>query len=233
VPNALLLLPKGLSIDGGRGRAAISAEVDLDRGDASGTAKVVAQGVHARVGPEAIDGELRLDLRVNEGEGASVLSGSTLAFDGTVGTPPVAWWARAALRDALLDVRSGLRFRAQVIADAKDASPLAAIIANNTDIPRWLLNAISTNGFAATGDLLVSPSTFQARSVRARTAGIDLSFELAELGAEREWALLLDVGIVCAGIDVSGEQTDVLLFGAKPWFARKTASLRAVERRYE
>ena len=79
----------------------------------------------------------------------------------------------------------------------------------------------------------MSPSTFQARSVTARAAGIDLGFELAELGAEREWALLLDVGAVCAGIDVSGDQTDVLLFGAKPWFAKKTASLRAVERRYE
>jgi hypothetical protein len=233
VPNALLLLPKGVSIDGGRGSAAISADVDLDRREATGVARVVAEGVRARVGQEAIDGQLRLELRATGGGGGTDLSGSTLAFDGTVGTPPVAWWARAALGDARLEVRSGLRLRAQVTANAKDASPLAAIVSNNTAIPRWLLDAISTSGLTAAGDLRVSPSTFQARSVRARAAGIDLGLELAELGAEREWALLLDVGVVCAGIDVSGDQTDVLLFGAKPWFAKKTASLRAVERRYE
>ena len=147
--------------------------------------------------------------------------------------PPVPWWARATLAQAILDARSGLRFRGHVTASAKDASPLVAVVAKNTAIPRLVLNAISTEGLVATGDMLVSPSTFQARSVTAHAAGIDLGFELAELGTEEEWALLLDVGVVCAGIDVGGGQTDVLLFGAKPWFERKSASLRAVERRYE
>ncbi|HTB72813.1 MAG TPA: hypothetical protein VK762_06200 [Polyangiaceae bacterium] len=233
VPNAVLLLPQGVSIDGGHGHATVSADVDLGRRAATGTAHFVAQEVHARVAGEALDGELRLDLHAIEQGGATDLSGSTVAFDGAVGSPPAPWWARGALRDALLDGRRGLRFHAHLVAESKDASPLAAIVANNTAIPRWVLNAISTSGLAATGDLLVSPSTFQARDVRARAAGIDLGFELAELGAEREWALLLDVGVVCAGIDVAGDQTDVLLFGAKPWFTKKTASLRAVERRYE
>ena len=233
IPNAVLLLPKGVSIDGGQGRAMVSAEVDLEHAAATGTARFVAQSVRARVAGEALDGELRLDLHASEQGDSTVLSGSTVAFDGTVGSPPVAWWARGSLRDAVLDARKGLRFRAHLAAEAKDASPLAAIVANDTAIPRWVLDAISTHGLAVTGDLLVSPSTFQARDVRARAAGIDLGFELAELGAEREWALLLDVGVVCAGVDVAGDQTDVLLFGAKPWFAKKTASLRAVERRYE
>jgi hypothetical protein len=82
------------------------------------------------------------------------------------------------------------------------------------------------------------PGRTMPRSTRAcawitAPGGIDLGFELAELGPEREWALLFDVGVVTAGIDVNGGHTDVLLFGAKPWFAKKTASLRAVERRYE
>jgi hypothetical protein len=233
VPNALLLLPRGISIESGRAQASVSADVDLESMAATGEARVVAKELRARVGPEAVDGELRLDLRATESHGRTALSGSTLAFDGTVGAPPVAWWARAALRQAHVDARSGLRLDAEVAASAKDASPLAAIIANGTAIPRWILGAISTEGLVATGQLRVSPSTFEARSVTARAAGIDLGFELAELGAEREWALLLDVGVVCAGVDVSGDQTDVLLFGAKPWFEKKTASLRAVERRYE
>ncbi len=134
---------------------------------------------------------------------------------------------------ALLDAREGLRFRGTVAANAKNAAPLAALVAKSTVIPKWVLDTISTEGLLATGELLVTPSTFQARSVSAHAAGIDLGFELAELGAEREWALLLDVGAVVAGVDMTAGQTDVLLFGAKPWFERKTASLRAVERRYE
>ncbi len=233
VPNALLLLPGGVSVEGGQAQAAVSADVDLESMAVTGEARVVAKGLRARVQQEAVDGELRIDLRANESHGRTALSGSTLAFDGTVGTPPTAWWARAVLRQALVDARSGLRLDAEVAANAKDASPLAAIIANSTAIPRWVLDAISTAGLVATGQLRVSPSTFEARSVTARAAGIDLGFELAELGTEREWALLLDVGVVCAGVDVSGDQTDVLLFGARPWFEKKTASLRAIERRYE
>ena len=123
-----------------------------------------------------------------------------------------------------------MRFRGEV---AANASPLAAIVAKSTVIPRWVLDAVSTEGLLATGELLVTPSTFQARSVTAHAAGVDLGFELAELGADREWALLLDVGAVVAGVDVAAGQTDVLLFGARPWFEKKTASLRALERRYE
>ena len=124
----------------------------------------------------------------------------------------------ATLLDVALNATSGLRLRGQVTANAKDASPLAAMIAKNTAIPRFVLDAISTEGLVATGNMLVNPSTFQAESVTAHAAEIDVGFELAELGAEQEWALLLDVGAVCAGIDVSGSQTEVLLFGATPWF---------------
>jgi hypothetical protein len=234
VPNALLLLPKVISVESGRARASASATLDVEHMAATGEALVLVQGLRARLGEEPIDGELHVDVRARESDGATILSGSTLAFNGTVGQPPAPWWARATLPQALLDARSGLRFRGQIAANAKDASPLAAVVASSTAIPRWVLNAISTQGLVATGQLVVSPSTFQARSVTARAAGIDLGFELAELGNEQELALLLDVGVVSAGIDVSSHsKMDVLLFGAKPWFEKKTASLRAVERRYE
>jgi hypothetical protein len=232
-PGAQGLLPEGVSIQGGRVRGSISADIDLERKAGAGHARLVAEDLHARAGDEALDGEVRLDVRAVESGGRTALSGSTLAFDGTVGGPPVAWWARVTMREGVLDARSGLRLRAQVTANAKDASPLAAFVAKNTAIPRWVVGAISTTGFVASGEILVAPSTFQARAVSAHATGIDLGFELARLGAEKEWALLVDVGPVCAGIDVSGSQTDVLLFGAKPWFEKKTASLRGVERRYE
>ncbi len=233
VADALSFEQKALAVEAHRLRVNVSADVDTVPAAGTGDALVVAQGLRARIGDASVDGELRLDVRARESTGGTTLSGSALAFNGTAGPPPVPWWFRATLPQAFLDARSGLRFRAQVAANAKDASPLAAIVAKNTAVPRWVINAISTEGFVATGQLVVGPATLQARSVTARAAGIDLGFELAQLGPAQEWALLVDVGAVTAGIDVSDHQTDVLLFGAKPWFEKKTASLRAVERRYE
>jgi hypothetical protein len=233
VPNALLLLPRVVSIESGHAHAALSADVDLDHLAATGEAHVVTQGLRAHVGEEAVAGELRLDVHAREGEGATVLSDGKLTFDGTVGDPAASWWARATLAQALLDARSGLRFRAHVMAAAKNGAPLVAVVAKGTAIPAWVLNLVSTQDLTGAGDLVISPSTFQLRSVTAHAAGVDLGFELAELGAEREWALLLDVGLVSAGIDVANGQTDVLLFGATSWFAKKAASLRAIEQRYE
>ena len=233
-PGAEELLPEGVSIEGGRVRGSISADVDLER-KAAGRPRAARRRRACTPGPATRPSmaSCASTSAPSRAAGGTGLSGSTLAFDGTVGGPPVAWWARVTMREGVLDARSGLRLRAQVTANAKDASPLAAFVAKNTAIPRWVVGAISTTGFVASGEILVAPSTFQARAVSAHAAGIDLGFELARLGAEKEWALLVDVGPVCAGIDVSGSQTDVLLFGAKPWFEKKTASLRGVERRYE
>jgi hypothetical protein len=45
--------------------------------------------------------------------------------------------------------------------------------------------------------------------------------------------MLLDLGAVLAGVDVADGHTQVLLFGARPWFRAKVASLEAVEQRSE
>ncbi len=233
VPNALLLLPKVVSIESGRARAMIQADVDLDRLAATGDARVVTEGLRAHVGGQPVTGDLHFDVRAREKEGATELSGSKLTFDGAVGDGGSPWWVRATLAQASLDARSGLRFRGHATATAKNGAPLVAIVSKGTPIPAWVLNLVSTEGLTVSGDLVISPTTFQARSVTARADGVDLGFELAELGSEREWALLVDVGLVSAGIDVANDKTDVLLFGAKSWFEKKTASLRAVEQRYE
>ena len=44
---------------------------------------------------------------------------------------------------------------------------------------------------------------------------------------------MLDLGVALAGVDVANGQTQVLLFGARPWFHAKVALLEAVERRSE
>ncbi len=233
VPNALLLLPKFVSIESGRAHATLAADVDVDHLAATGEAHVGTQGLRAHVGEEAFAGDLRLDVLAREGGGKTTLDGSKLTFDGAAGDAGELWWARATLPEGTLDARSGLRLRAHATATAKNGAPLVAVVAKGTPIPAWILKLVSTEGLVASGDLVVTPSTFQARNITAHADGVDLGFELAELGAEREWALFVDVGVASAGIDVANGRTDVLLFGAKSWFEKKTASLRAVEQRYE
>jgi len=92
---------------------------------------------------------------------------------------------------------------------------------------------VSTKQFEVTGEVLVTPSVFAVRSVQAHAEGAEVGFELSKIREDKDWALLLDVGAVVAGVDVANGKTQVLLFGARPWFQQKAAWLQAAEQRSE
>jgi hypothetical protein len=138
------------------------------------------------------------------------------------------------LRQATLSLSPRPRFQTYVNAAAKDGSPLTALVTDTASIPKWVLDVVSTKGLEATGELLVTPSVFAVRSVRADAEGANVGFEFGKVGqARKEWALLLDLGAVLAGIDVVNGQSQVVLFGAEPWFKAKVAMLESIERRRE
>jgi len=231
--NGLVPLPQGVSIEGGRAQAKIRLDVDVARIAGTGEVHVDAQRLRIRIGAETMEGSFAIALHASQRQDSTDLAGSTAEFKSNESSQTMDWWGRVELPTARFSARDSPRLRAQLVVQAKDASPLAAAIASNTAIPKWVLDAISTKGFAAEGEIVVAPSTLEARSVNARGAGVDLGFEFAKLGGEKEWALLVDIGLLTAGVDTANGKTDVLLFGARPWFREKTASLRALERRYE
>ena len=226
--------PADIAIEGGRATARVRMDVDLVKLVGDGEVALAAHNLRLRLGAERMQGELTVALRAKPNGAMTDLSGSQLAFrsDGAAGT--LDWWGRMRLHQASFGVRPGLRFRSDVTAAAKDGSPLTALVADNTALPQWLIDAVSTKGLEATGELLVTPSVFALRSVEAHAQGADVGFEFGKIRMQtKEWALLLDLGVALAGVDVTDGQTQVLLFGARPWFHAKVASLEAVERRSE
>jgi len=228
--GALLSLPADVGIEGGRGTARIRLDVDVAELAGSGTASLAARGLRLRIGAERMQGDLTVALVGKQSGAVTDLSGSQLEFRSAGVPETLDWWGRVRLRQATLGIRPGLRFRTYVTAASKDGSPLTALVADNTALPQWLIDVVSTKRLEATGELLVTPSVFALRSVEAHAQGADIGFEFGKIRKDtKEWALLLDLGVALVGVDVADGHTQVLLFGARPWFHARVASLEAVE----
>jgi hypothetical protein len=230
----LLSLPNDVALEGGRASARVHLDIDLPQRSGAGEVAVAAHDLKVRVGAERLQGDLTVALTAKRDGAATDLSGSRVAFRSTGAAGTLDWWADVRLEQATLRVSPRPRFSTTFRAASKDGSPLTALVADNTAIPRWLIEAVSTRSLEATGALLVTPSVLAVRSVNAHARGVDVALELAKIrGRPQEWALLVDLGIALAGIDVTEGRTQVLLFGARPWFQAKVAALEALEHRGE
>jgi hypothetical protein len=230
---SLVTLPPDVAIDGGQIGASVQLDVDLAPLAFTGRALIEARRLRVRVGAGKLDGELTAALQATQRGRVTELSGSRFEFKSAGAPGTLDWWGKAHLDEATVRIHPDLRFRTRFRAQARDASPLTAYVASNTAIPRWLIDTVSTKQLDVTGEVLVSPTVFALRSVQARARGADVGFEMSTIGADKEWALLLDLGAVVAGIGDDDGTTQVLLFGARPWFQQRTESLQALEQRGE
>jgi hypothetical protein len=227
--TALVRLPAGLSVEGGSGHG--SATLDLDTAGETGRARadIDARSIRAHFAGEAIAGDARLVLRAAARGGEMDVSGSSLTFhtDGGAAAP---WWGGAELTEATLRGLRAPHLRARVALHAKDASPLAALLATKTSIPKFLLDAVSTTDLQATGDILATPSLVEARAVRVHCDGLDSRFEYVLQGSTAAWALWLDLGLARVSAYQENGSNEIALFDTEPWFAQRVARIRTVER---
>jgi hypothetical protein len=226
---ALLSLPPDVAVETGSASASVRLDVDLGRLACNGDVRIAGRGLHIHVGSDRMAGDLTLALRATQSGGVTDLSGSQVDFKGDAAPEIADWWGRVRLREAMVRIQPEVRIRTHLTAEAKDASPLTALIAGNTAIPQWVLDAVSTKQFEVTGEVLMTPSVFALRSVQAHAEGADVGFELSKIREDKDWALLLDIGAVV----VANGKTQLLLFGARPWFQQKQAWLQQVELRNE
>ncbi|HEY1691569.1 MAG TPA: hypothetical protein VGG39_05390 [Polyangiaceae bacterium] len=235
VPDAsaalrLVKLPS-LRFEGGAAAGSAKLDVDLGQGTATGSAALVARGLRVHAGDRTLDGDATATLLARSTGQYTALRGSSVVFRERASD---GWWAKAWLEDGWLSFGGGPRFRGKVVVHAKDASPLEAMVAPRlAGVESLALGAVPTGDLDASGELLVSRSAVEAREVWARSDGFDMGLELVNLGPRKEGALLVEVGLVHAGVDLSSGQGGVILFGAGPWFAAKSASVREVARRFE
>jgi hypothetical protein len=207
------------------GTLQLSAAVDAPM---HARASIAAHGLHARLGSQSARGDVQLAVLARRSGHWMDVSGSTLAFTGALGTDAADdWWAHAELRHAIFDSTKGTHLRADIHAAAKDASPIARVVASDTPVPPWLVNTVSTKGFEATGEILATPSELEVRDVRAQAQGVDARFAFLHRPSATRWILWVDLGLLKVGVHSNDGKADVVLFGGQSWFEEGAATLQA------
>jgi len=211
-------------------RATYDGELSLEDTTATGVGEAVASGVNFRVASRAAEGTLTLELRARSHDTVTDLSGSSVAFASPPGSnADAAWWGTLRLKEAVLYAASPLRFRGALHLTAKDASPAAALIAGSTAVPKWVTSAVPLDGLQLDTELRVGPSSLQLRSLRA-SGGKDLvQLEFEQQKETTEWAVLVESGVVQAGLARENGNTQFVLFGARSWFEQQAARVRSRE----
>ncbi len=215
--TSVLPLPAGLTVDLGLAKASLHADMDLASMVATGRARLEAPNLKLHAWGEDLAGELAIDVKASAKRSGTDLSGTTVEFSSPAAPGETEWWVRARVDDGALSTGDGMTFRGSLSANAKDASPLAAFIAKESPVPRWLVDAVPTKRLQITGDVRLGPSVLVVRALQAKADGSSVELEFESLPQWSEWAMLLEAGIVHAGVRAGDGGTEVVLFNAEPW----------------
>jgi hypothetical protein len=194
---------------------------------------VVLRHLQAHIGTTPLVGSLAIHVIARRGEESTDLSDTEVVFQGgptSPSSPPTGeWWARAKLSKATLRRGQGSTLGATIHVTAKDASVAAAVIATQTAIPQWVLDAVPMTHLDATCEAVVRPSSLQIRSLLARGDSDSVRFEYDSSSKSTEWALLVEEGALQVGFHQTDGGLDFAPLVGVPWFAARAASLRARE----
>ncbi|MCG6940789.1 MAG: hypothetical protein LJE69_06015 [Thiohalocapsa sp.] len=145
--NAYLPAHSGVAFTAGT--ADLTADLALQPDAATGQLLLVAEGLRATAGGEAIRGDLRAEIAVHGGEPEDLafdITGSALVLDRVRVDGAVAdatdpdWHARLELKDARVDWQKPLTLAASANVTIKDARPLVPIIDNLRGTHGWIDN---------------------------------------------------------------------------------------------
>ena len=118
-------------------------------------------------------------------------------------------------------------FDAQVHGTATDASPAAALVADNAGVPAWAANMFRMPNLHVDGEVRATGSSLELRSLAAQGGGASVRMEYAKRGALQNGAMLMDLGWVELGYDLTAGSTGLVVLGSEGWFNRKSAMIRA------
>jgi hypothetical protein len=230
---AMGALPNDVCVERGRVDASIHVDTDLRSGSTTGDGHVVARELRARFGTTTVSANLTVEVRArrapNAGSGAEPidLSGSKVAItQGGVGQEQGTWRGNFEMRDAILRTRDGPAFQGRVHGTATDASPATALVADNAGVPTWAANLFRMPDLHVDGEVRATGSSLELRSLVAQGGGHSIRMEYAKRGARREGAVLMDIGWVEMGYDLTAGSSGLVVLGSEGWFNRKSAMIR-------
>jgi len=217
VTSALFSLSGGIGMSDG--------SVDLAGSD------LLIRDMQAHFGTTPLAGTLSIRVVARREPGATDLSGTEVSFQDASPSksPTEGWWARARLSKATLRRGPDSALRATIHVTAKDASIAAAVIATQTAIPQWVLDAVPMTHLDATGDVLARPSSLRVHSLLARGDTDSVRLEYDSSSQSTEWALLVEEGALHVGFHQTPGGLDLAPLVGVPWFAARVAELNARE----
>jgi hypothetical protein len=215
-------------------QAHLSGGVGLSDGSIDlAASSVLIRNMRAHFGTTALAGSLSLRVVARPRPGATDLSGTEVAFQSASTSPSRSptegWWARARLSNATLRRGPGSALRATIHVTAKDASIAAAVIATQTAIPQWILDAVPMKHLDATGDVLAGPSSLRIRSFQASGDTDSVRLEYDSSSQRTEWVLLVEEGALNVGFHLTQGGLDFAPFVGVPWFTARVVELRSRE----
>jgi hypothetical protein len=192
---------------------------------------LLIRDMQAHFGTTPLAGTLSIRVVARREPGATDLSGTEVSFQDASPSksPTEGWWARARLSKATLRRGPDSALRATIHVTAKDASIAAAVIATQTAIPQWVLDAVPMTHLDATGDVLARPSSLRVHSLLARGDTDSVRLEYDSSSQSTEWALLVEEGALHVGFHQTPGGLDFAPLVGVPWFAARVAELNARE----
>lgn len=109
---------------------------------------------------------------------------------------------------------------------AKDASPATVLVSQNAGVPSWATNVFQMPALDADAEMRISPSSIEVRSLAARGGRISLRAEYTKRGGHQDGAVLMDLGWMGLGYDLTDGANGLVLADPEGWFARKVRIMR-------
>ena len=222
----------GVRVTSGEGELEGKLRLDASSARGRGSLELTARDVTVKnrsatlIGRLQVHGDIRgLDLTT----GALDLSGSSVALeDSTLNTGGKSWpmWVRAVADPCLLTPHAKVQWSTTLTVGASNLQPMLAIVSANVPVPaalRLLTNSpnvrveakveVKKNGVELPRLLLTS------QSVRVEGA---LSLREAKDERLEPWGnLLLEVGVLKAGLQLEGQGISVVMLGVEKWAAER------------
>lgn len=227
-------IPAGAGVRFTGGEGAVEGRLRLDAAPArgKGSLELIASDVTVKnrsatvSGRLVVHGEVRaLDLRT----GALDLSGSTVALeDATVTQDGKRWpvWVRAVAEPCLLTPQAKVRWAATLSLGASNLQPLLAVVSANVPVPKALSLFTNSPNVRAEASLVVKEDGIELPRLLLTSQSVRLEGALSLREAQDErlepWGdLLLQLGVLKAGLQLEGPRLSVVMIGVKRWAAER------------
>jgi hypothetical protein len=225
--NAFLPYSSIVAIESGS--ATLSAHVDTARDDraGAGSLRVWLPGVGVRLHETHLAGDLAVEVqaRARDREHGEIdLGGSRVALRNVRVTDSAAntsaWAGDVVLQEGTLRLDPTPRLAGSVTVQARDASPVLAVLLRGS-VPALLAKLARMPHLSAATDLVVEPDALLVANLVASGSDLSVQGTYGLQDATRRAAFVVQKGPVSAGIRLDDDGAHVHLFGLRGWYAEQ------------